>query len=118
MRYSQRDIVEVNFLFPDGTFKPHPAVIVSNDELQDKEGFIYLCMISSQPYNPEYCYELDDEMLTVPMVKKSYVKCHILVGNIGHILVGNIERDVIRKVSRMKQPYFDEMVDKVIQSIF
>ena len=112
MRYSQRDIVEINFLFPDGTFKPHPAVIVSNDELQEKEGFIYLCMISSQPqpYNLEYCYELDDEMVTVPMLKKSYVKCHILVVN--------IERDVIRKVSRMKQPYFDEMVDKVIQFIF
>lgn len=110
MKYSQRDIVEINFLFPDGSFKPHPAVIVSNDELQDNEGYIYLCMISSKPYNPEYCYELDDEMLTVPMLKKSYVKCHILVGD--------IECDVIRKISRMKQPFFDEMVDKVIQSIF
>jgi hypothetical protein len=66
MKYSQRDIVEINFLFPDGSFKPHPAVID--------------------------------------------VKCHILVGD--------IERDVIRKISRMKQPFFDEMVDKVIQSIF
>ena len=110
MKYSQRDIVEINFSFPDGSFKPHPAVIVSNDELQDNEGYIYLCMISSKPYNPEYCYELDDEMLTVPMLKKSYVKCHILVGD--------IERDVIREISRMKQPFFDEMVDKVIQSIF
>ena len=110
MKYSQRDIVEINFLFPDGSFKPHPAVIVSNDMLQDNEGYIYLCMISSKPYNPEYCYELDDEMLTVPMQKKSNVKCHILVGD--------IERDVIRKISRMKQPFFDEMVDKVIQSIF
>ena len=110
MKYSQRDIVEINFLFPDGSFKPHPAVIVSNDEIQDNEGYIYLCMISSKPYNPEYCYELDDEMLTVPMQKKSYVKCRILVGD--------IERDVIRKISRMKQPFFDEMVDKVIQSIF
>jgi hypothetical protein len=109
MRYSQRDIVEISFQFPDGSFKPHPAIIVSNDELQDKEGFIYLCMISSKPYHPEYCYELDNAMLTVPMMKKSYVKCHILVGN--------IERDVIRRISRMKQPFFDEMVDKVIQSI-
>jgi hypothetical protein len=24
MKYHQRDIVEVSFLFPDGTFKPHP----------------------------------------------------------------------------------------------
>ena len=34
MKYHQRDIVEVSFLFPDGTFKPHPAIIVSNDQLQ------------------------------------------------------------------------------------
>ena len=33
MKYHQRDIVEVSFLFPDGTFKPHPAIIVSNDQL-------------------------------------------------------------------------------------
>jgi len=31
MKYHQRDIVEVSFLFPDGTFKPHPAIIVSNE---------------------------------------------------------------------------------------
>jgi hypothetical protein len=29
--YKQKDIVEVNFLFPDGSFKPHMAVIISND---------------------------------------------------------------------------------------
>ena len=37
MKYYQRDIVEVSFLFPDGTFKPHPAIIVSNDQLQEDE---------------------------------------------------------------------------------
>ena len=40
MKYEQRDIVEINFVFPDGTSKPHPAVIVSSDELQEVEGFI------------------------------------------------------------------------------
>ena len=35
--YQQGDIVEVNFLFPDGTTKPHPAIIVSNDTLQEDE---------------------------------------------------------------------------------
>lgn len=97
-------------MFPDGTTKPHPALIVSNDELQANEGFIYLCMISSKAYNPEYNYEIKDEMLTAPMAKQSYVKCQLLVGN--------IERDVIRKISRMKQPYFDEVVEQVINTIF
>ena len=47
MKYHQRDIVEVNFLFPDGTFKPHPAIIVSNDQLQDDEdGLLYLVLIT------------------------------------------------------------------------
>ena len=110
MKYSQRDIVEINFLFPDGRALPHPAIIVSNDELQEVEGYIYLCLISSKDYNEQYCYTLSDEMLTQPMSKQSYVKCHILVGD--------IERDIIRKISRMKQPYFDEMLDKVVQSIF
>ena len=110
MKYEQRDIVEVNFMFPDGSFKPHPALIVSNNDLQIDEGFIYLCMISSKAYNPQYNYELTDEMLVTPMAKQSFVKCQLLVGN--------IERDVIRKISRLKQPYFDAVVEKVIQTIF
>lgn len=110
MKYTQRDIVEINFLFPDGTFKVHPALIVSNNELQEEEGIIYLCMISSKLYNPQYCYELSDNMLTNPLSKTSYVKCQLLVGN--------IERDVVRKISRIKQPYFDEIIEKVKTVIF
>lgn len=110
MRYHQRDIVEVSFFFPDGTSKPHPALIVSNDELQMDEGFIYLCMISSKAYNPQYNYTLNDDMLTEPMLKQSYVKCQLLVGN--------VERDVLRKISRLKQPYFDEVIQKIKDTIF
>ena len=110
MKYEQRDIVEINFMFPDGTSKPHPALIVSNNELQEDEGFIYLSMISSKAYHPQYNVELEDKMLTNPMIKKSYVKCQLLVGN--------VERDVIRKISRVKQPYFDMIVEKIKESIF
>lgn len=42
--------------------------------------------------------------------KKSYVKCQLIVGN--------VERDVVRKISRIKEPYFSQIVDKVINSIF
>ena len=110
MKYEQKDIVEINFLFPDGTFKVHPALIVSNNQLQETEGIIYLCMISSKSYNPQYCYELQDNMLTKPMSKKSFVKCQLIVGN--------IERDVIRKIGRIKEPYFGEIVEKIKETIF
>jgi hypothetical protein len=78
MKYHQRDIVEVSFLFPDGTFKPHPAIIVSNDELQEAEdGMFYLVLITSNDWlNPQYSYPLTDKMLVGhTFAKQSYVKC-------------------------------------------
>ena len=36
MKYHQRDIVEVSFLFPDGTFKPHPIKERYFNEIIDK----------------------------------------------------------------------------------
>ena len=38
MKYHQRDIVEIDFPIPGEGYKVHPAVIVSNDELQLDEG--------------------------------------------------------------------------------
>ena len=111
MKYHQRDIVEVSFLFPDGTFKPHPAIIVSNDELQE-DGMFYLVLITSNDWlNPQYSYQLTDDMVEgFSFSKPSLVKCQILTGN--------IERDVQRRLGSIKQKYFDEIVDKIIVSIF
>ena len=113
MKYHQRDIVEVSFLFPDGTFKPHPAIIVSNDQLQeDEEGMFYLVLITSNDrINPQYSYPLTDEMVNgFTFSKPSLVKCQIITGY--------IERDVNRRLGSIKQKYFDEIVDKIVESIF
>ena len=113
MRYHQRDIVEVNFLFPDGSFKPHPAIIVSNDQLQeDEDGMFYLVLITSNDtINMQYSYPLTDDMIEGhKFAKPSLVKCQIISGY--------IERDVYRRLGTIKQHYFDEIVDKIISSIF
>lgn len=113
MKYHQRDIVEVSFLFPDGTFKPHPAIIVSNDELQEAEdGMFYLVLITSNDWlNPQYSYQLTDNMIEGHTFSKpSLVKCQIIAGYIN--------RDVIRRLGKIKKKYFDEIVDKIIVSIF
>ena len=70
MKYHQRDIVEVSFLFPDGTFKP-----------------------------PGHKF-----------TKPSLVKCQIIAGY--------VERDVVRKLGSIKETYFNEIVDKIVESIF
>ena len=110
MKYKQGDIVEINFMLPDFQFKPHLAVIVSNDELNEKEDFFYLVLISSKTLFPEYSYLLLDDMVTCKLTKQSYVKCQVLTYE--------KERGVLHKAGKMKEPYFSEMVDKIIESIF
>lgn len=110
MKYHQGDIVEVNFLFPNGVQKPHPALIVSNDELYANEEFFYLCLISSKDYNPQYSFAITDDMVSIPFEKPSFVKCQLITGY--------TERDVIRKLSTMKAEVCHSVINKVICSIF
>ena len=91
----------------------HPAIIVSNDQLQeDEDGMFYLVLITSNDWlNPQYSYPLSDEMVDgFTFSKPSLVKCQIITGN--------IERDVQRRLGSIKQKYFDEIVDKIVESIF
>ena len=77
MKIHQRDVVEVNYLFPNGITKPHMAIVISNDDLQAAEDFFYLAMISSKNYNPQYTFPLEDSMLTKNLTKKSFVICQL-----------------------------------------
>ena len=112
MKYHQRDVVEINFPVPGESNKVHPAIIVSNDELQINEGFVYIVMVSSKDFSfsRQYSYQLTDEMLTFNLEKPSCVKCHLVAAD--------IESSVIRKLGSVKEEYFNEIVDKIIESIF
>ena len=87
-------------------------MIVSNDGLQEDEwGLVYLALISSNvKINPQYAYKLTPEMTTFEFAKQSYVKCQIISGY--------NDRDVIRKLGSIKRQYFNEIVDKIIETIF
>ena len=111
MKINQRDVVNVEFVFPDGKVKNHYAIVVSNNELIQDEGFVYLVLITSKDYHSDYYYELTDDMLlNFRLSKKSYVKCHILMTTMDNI--------VSTKVGQVKQAPFDEIVEKIISSIF
>lgn len=112
MKYHQRDVVEIDFPIPGEGSKVHPAIIVSNDDLQANEGFVYLVMISSKDfvYSRQYSYPLTDEMLTFKLEKPSWVKCQLVAAD--------VESGVLRRLGTIKEKYFNEIVDKVIESIF
>ena len=77
MKVQKRDIVELNYELPNGKFKVHPALIISNENVLETEDIFYAVMISSNPINDDFTFELDNAMLTKPLMKKSYVKCQI-----------------------------------------
>ena len=78
MRVQQRDIIELNYQLPNGKFKTHPALVISNSNVLETEDIFYAVMISSNSMNEEFNFELDNAMLTKPLSKKSYVKCQLI----------------------------------------
>lgn len=110
MKIHQRDVVEVNYLFPNGITKPHMAIVISNDDLQAAEDFFYLAMIASKNYNPQYTFPLEDSMLTKNLTKKSFV--------IFQLIGGYTKRDVVRICSHVKAEPFNLIVEKIKKVIF
>jgi mRNA-degrading endonuclease toxin of MazEF toxin-antitoxin module len=78
MKVQQRDIVELNYELPNGKFKVHPAIIISNENVLNTEDIFYAVMVSSNPINDDFTFELDNTMLTRALSKKSYVKCQLI----------------------------------------
>ncbi|GHT76907.1 hypothetical protein AGMMS50262_16500 [Bacteroidia bacterium] len=111
MKINQRDIINVDFLFPNGKTKNYYAIVVSNNELIEAEGFVYLALITSKDYQSEYYFELSDDMiLNFKFPRKSYVKCHILMVTIDNILS--------QRVGSMKKAPFEQIRNRIIESIF
>jgi mRNA-degrading endonuclease toxin of MazEF toxin-antitoxin module len=110
MKIAQRDIVEVNFELPDGSFKVHPALVISNENVLEAEDIFYALMISTKPYNDEFTLEVKDSMVSKPLPKKSFVKCQLIQSY--------TQDEVIRKISSMKIEAFESVKKKLIESVF
>ena len=67
-------------------------------------------MISSNPINDDFTFELDNVMLTEPLSKKSFVKCQLLQSY-------SID-EVISKISTVKQVYFDKILNRIFETVF
>lgn len=45
MTVEQRDIIELNYQLPNGKFKTHPALVISNSNVLEVEDIFYAVMI-------------------------------------------------------------------------
>ena len=107
----QREIVEVPFIMPDGSILPHPALVISRNELQeDEDGMFYAVLISTKNHFPEYTIKIQDEWLNKPLGKQSFFITHLV--NMFNV------NDVMKRNNRfIKKNHFDEVVDVIINNI-
>ncbi|MBQ7427253.1 MAG: type II toxin-antitoxin system PemK/MazF family toxin [Prevotella sp.] len=108
----QREIVEVPYQLPDGSIKPHMALVLSTDKLQKAEdGMFYAVLISSKNINPEFTMEIQNDWLMKPLPKQSYF--------VTHIVSYYRTEEVIQSFNNfVKKDYFDAIMNKVILSMF
>ena len=110
MTVQQRDIIELNYELPNGKFKMHPAIVISNSNVLETEDIFYALMISSNSMNEEFNFELDNSMLTKQLSKKSFVKCQLIQSYTTD--------EVISKISSIKQPCFDKLIKRIFETVF
>ena len=110
MKIQQRDIVELNFELPDGRFKVHPALTISNKNVLDTEEIFYAVMISSNHFNDDFTFELENNMLAKPLSKKSFVKCQLIQSYSTN--------EVLSKISSVKNEFFDKINKKIFYAVF
>ena len=110
MRVQQRDIIELNYELPNGKFKAHPALVISNSYVLETEDIFYAVMISSNAMNEDFNFELDNSMLTKPLSKKSFVKCQLIQSYTTD--------EVISKISALKQASFDKVLKRIFETVF
>lgn len=107
----QREIVEVPFTLPDGKILPHPALVISCDELQNVElGMFYAVLISTKNHHPELTIPINREWLSSPLSQQSYFVTYI-------VCQFNIEEICARRNCFLRQPFFDRVIDRIIATI-
>ena len=107
----QREIVEVPFTLPDGQILPHPALVISCDELQNVEpGLFYAVLISTKNHHPELTIPIKSEWLSSPLSQKSYFVTHI-------VSQFNTDDVFAHRNCFLRQPYFDHVIDRIVANI-
>ena len=110
MKVNQRDIVLLNFELPNGSYKTHPALVISNQNVLEAEDIFYAVMISTKEYHDEFTFELKNTMLTKPLSKTSFIKCQLIQSYTVN--------EVISKLSTIKPTYFEQIRQTIFETVF
>lgn len=112
MAFTRGDIVEVYFKLPNNKkAEPHPALIISNDDVIADDDCYIMVMLTGTNSNDKYSYHVEDRMLNKPLPKKSQVRCHLIT----YVLEVHITNFKI--LSTMKPAYVDAIVSRIVSNV-
>lgn len=111
MNLHQRDIVEIAF-YTGNKPEPHPAIVVSVDEIFELEGFFYAILLSTKNIFPDYTIEVSPSMINNPRNQRNgFAVCHMLQQFY-------VEDVITRTGASLKIDAFQKVVAKASEVIF
>lgn len=105
----QRDIVEVRL---SADFDPHPAIVLSNNLVQEIEGAFVCVMVTGTIHDDEFSFLITDEMTMKPMGKPCEARCHLINFVPSDAIIFNNHNN------QMKIDPFKELIKKINSSTF
>jgi len=99
MSFQRGDIIEVFFDLPySRETKTHPAIIISNDEVYDKDE-VYVCvMMTSSDQIDMFSFEITQDMLNNTNNKNfSQARCHLISYVMDKHIVGNKPKNSLKE---------------------
>lgn len=119
MKAAFRDIIFTNYELPNGSYQPHLALILSNDDINQYEGYYITVMLSSTPVEDDYSFLVDSNMFNFDFKArlkspnhKPQVRCHLIAAIKEEDLV------ISKRYGTMKKVFFDQVVQKIANSVF
>jgi hypothetical protein len=111
MTINQRDIVEIAF-YTGNKPEPHPAVVISQNDIFEAEGFFYAVLLSTKNVFPEFTLEITPSMINSPRNQRTgYAVCHMIQQF--------YPEDVISRTgATLKLESFKKMTEKIKEVIF
>jgi hypothetical protein len=111
MTEHQRDIVEIAF-YTGRTPQTHPALIVSQDEIFELEGFFYAVLPFTKNIFPDFTLEVTPSMINHPRNQRNgFAVCHMVQQFYP-------EDVVTRTGSSLKNEAFKKIIEKVNEVVF
>lgn len=115
MLLNQRDVVEVEFNFPDGDTEVHPVIVLSVQGVSNVENtFIGVPISHSEQYHRnKYSFPIDNnDFINNLKYSNSHVRLHLL----SVISIKDIFQK--RKLNEMTRDAFNAMFDQILELIF